>query len=114
MGANQTRVLRGEPDPKTMPASPAGEQFEERVMVATQEQMNLAQLPLKQRDYCAHFLIKYMKCKRDMWPNLFCCKHERHEWEYCQQEEGVYYVQRMKQYERERRLLERQQRREQT
>ncbi|XP_071975052.1 NADH dehydrogenase [ubiquinone] 1 beta subcomplex subunit 7 [Engystomops pustulosus] len=110
MGSNVTRSIRGEPDPKTMPASPVGEQFEERVMVATQEQMNMAQLPLKQRDYCAHYLITLMKCKRDMWPNIFGCKHERHEWEYCQHED---YVQRMKQYERERRLQERQKRRQQ-
>ncbi|XP_069821212.1 NADH dehydrogenase [ubiquinone] 1 beta subcomplex subunit 7 [Dendropsophus ebraccatus] len=111
MGANITRSFSGDPDPKTMPASPTGDQFQERVMVATQEQMNMAQLPLKQRDYCAHHLIKYMKCKRDMWPNIFGCKHDRHEWEYCQHED---YVQRMKQYERERRLAERKKRRLET
>ncbi|XP_077143270.1 NADH dehydrogenase [ubiquinone] 1 beta subcomplex subunit 7 [Ranitomeya variabilis] len=111
MGGNLTRSLRGDPDPKTMPASPVGEPFEERVMVATQEQMNLAQLPLKQRDYCAHHLITFMKCKRDMWPNIFGCKHERHEWEYCQHED---YVQRMKQYERERRLFQRAKRRQES
>lgn len=53
-------------------------------MVATQEQMNLAQLPLEQRDYCAHHLLKLMKCKRDNWPNILACKHERHDWDYCQ------------------------------
>lgn len=56
-------------------------------MVATQEQMNLAQLPLEQRDYCAHYLMKLMKCKRDNWPNLMACKHERHEWDYCEHQE---------------------------
>ncbi|XP_072278425.1 NADH dehydrogenase [ubiquinone] 1 beta subcomplex subunit 7 [Pyxicephalus adspersus] len=112
MGAHLARRYLGEnePDPLNIPASPEGEHFKERVMVATQEQMNLAQLPLAQRDYCAHHLIKYMKCKRDMYPNIFSCKHERHEWEYCQHED---YVQRMKQYERERRLLLRKARKEQ-
>lgn len=56
-------------------------------MVATQEQMNLAMLPLGQRDYCAHHLIKLMKCKRDNWPNFLACKHERHDWDYCEHQE---------------------------
>ncbi|KAK7161112.1 hypothetical protein R3I94_003943 [Phoxinus phoxinus] len=73
----------------------------ERVMVATQEQMNQAMLPVEQRDYCAHHLIKLMKCKRDNFPNFLACKHERHDWDYC---EHVDYVMRMKEYERERRL----------
>ncbi|XP_039628393.1 NADH dehydrogenase [ubiquinone] 1 beta subcomplex subunit 7 isoform X2 [Polypterus senegalus] len=80
---------------------------EAAVMVATQEQMNLAQLPLEQRDYCAHHLMKLMKCKRDNWPNLMACQHERHDWDYCQHQD---YVMRMKEYERERRLLKRKKR----
>ncbi|KAF7225276.1 transcript variant X1 [Nothobranchius furzeri] len=59
----------------------------EREMIATQEQMNLAQLPLEQRDYCAHYLLKLMKCKRDYWPNFLACKHERHDWDYCEHQE---------------------------
>ncbi|XP_063802431.1 NADH dehydrogenase [ubiquinone] 1 beta subcomplex subunit 7 [Pseudophryne corroboree] len=107
MGAHLARRYLGdasEPDPKTLRASPEGPQFQERVMVATQEQMNQALIPVRQRDYCAHHLIKFMKCKRDMWPNIFGCKHERHEWDYCEHED---YVLRMKQYERERRLMKR-------
>ncbi|XP_014885519.1 NADH dehydrogenase [ubiquinone] 1 beta subcomplex subunit 7 [Poecilia latipinna] len=77
------------------------EERKEREMIATQEQMNLAQLPLGQRDYCAHHLIKLMKCKRDNWPNFLACKHERHDWDYCEHQD---YVMRMKEYERERRL----------
>uniref|UniRef100_A0A3P8R3P3 NADH dehydrogenase [ubiquinone] 1 beta subcomplex subunit 7 n=1 Tax=Astatotilapia calliptera TaxID=8154 RepID=A0A3P8R3P3_ASTCA len=72
-----------------------------REMIATQEQMNLAQLPVEQRDYCAHYLLKLMKCKRDNWPNFLACKHERHDWDYCEHQD---YVMRMKEYERERRL----------
>ncbi|KAE8579750.1 hypothetical protein XENTR_v10024166 [Xenopus tropicalis] len=104
MGAHLARRYWGEPepDPNNMPASPEAGVLPERVMVASQEQMNLAQVPLEQRDYCAHHLIELMKCKRDMWPNFLACKHERHEWDLCQHED---YVQRMKQYERERRLL---------
>uniref|UniRef100_A0A8C7JCB2 NADH dehydrogenase [ubiquinone] 1 beta subcomplex subunit 7 n=1 Tax=Oncorhynchus kisutch TaxID=8019 RepID=A0A8C7JCB2_ONCKI len=40
-----------------------------------------------QRDYCAHHLIKLMKCKRDNWPNFLACKHERHDWDYCEHQE---------------------------
>ncbi|MBN3272524.1 NDUB7 dehydrogenase, partial [Polyodon spathula] len=58
-----------------------------QVMVATQEQMNQAQLPIEQRDYCAHHLLKLMKCKRDNWPNFLACKHERHDWDYCEHQE---------------------------
>ncbi|KAK5866262.1 hypothetical protein PBY51_020468 [Eleginops maclovinus] len=77
------------------------EEREAREMVASQEHMNLAQLPLEQRDYCAQHLLKLMKCKRDNWPNFLACKHERHDWDYCEHQD---YVMRMKEYERERRL----------
>ncbi|KAM4689836.1 NADH dehydrogenase [ubiquinone] 1 beta subcomplex subunit 7 [Rhinophrynus dorsalis] len=108
MGAHMVRRYWGdpEPDPDTLRSSPVSADLPERVMVATQEQMNLAQVPLPQRDYCAHHLIQLMKCKRDMWPNFLACKHERHEWDLCQHQD---YVQRMKHYERERRLMLRRQ-----
>lgn len=79
-------------------------------MVATQQEMNDAQLVLQQRDYCAHYLIRLLKCKRDSFPNFLACKHEQHDWDYC---EHLDYVMRMKEYERERRLLQRKKRREQ-
>uniref|UniRef100_G1KTG7 NADH dehydrogenase [ubiquinone] 1 beta subcomplex subunit 7 n=1 Tax=Anolis carolinensis TaxID=28377 RepID=G1KTG7_ANOCA len=81
--------------------------FFRTVMIATQEQMNDAQLPLEQRDYCAHYLITLMKCKRDNFPNIFACAHERHDWDYCEHQD---YVMRMKEFERERRLLTRKKR----
>uniref|UniRef100_A0A6P8PZP5 NADH dehydrogenase [ubiquinone] 1 beta subcomplex subunit 7 n=1 Tax=Geotrypetes seraphini TaxID=260995 RepID=A0A6P8PZP5_GEOSA len=112
MGAHLVRRYTGqpEPDPINPPTFPSELGFgerKERVMVATQEQMNAAQLPLDQRDYCAHYLIKFLKCKRDNWPNFLACSHERHEWDYC---EHLDYVMRMKEYERERRLLVRKKR----
>ncbi|KAG2470583.1 NADH dehydrogenase [ubiquinone] 1 beta subcomplex subunit 7 isoform X1 [Polypterus senegalus] len=114
MGAHLARRYVTERDTEPDPLKPSdfpseygfGER-KERVMVATQEQMNLAQLPLEQRDYCAHHLMKLMKCKRDNWPNLMACQHERHDWDYCQHQD---YVMRMKEYERERRLLKRKKR----
>jgi len=75
---------------------------QERVMIATQEEMNKAQVPLERRDYCAHLYIAMLKCKRDNFPNVFACKHAKHEYEQCEYED---FVMRMKEYERERRLL---------
>ncbi|XP_071799181.1 NADH dehydrogenase [ubiquinone] 1 beta subcomplex subunit 7-like [Asterias amurensis] len=81
---------------------------EERVMVATQQEMNNAQVPLQHRDYCAHLYIAFFQCKRDNFPNVFACKHAKHEYEQC--EYGDFVI-RMKEYERERRLLARAKRR---
>nr|XP_025044958.1 NADH dehydrogenase [ubiquinone] 1 beta subcomplex subunit 7 isoform X1 [Pelodiscus sinensis] len=96
MGAHLARRYLGgedvEPDPLRMPSFDPGlgfEQRKERVMIATQQQMNEAQLPLEQRDYCAHYLIKLLKCKRDSFPNFLACKHERHDWDYCEHLEYV-------------------------
>ncbi|KAM9094299.1 LOW QUALITY PROTEIN: NADH dehydrogenase [ubiquinone] 1 beta subcomplex subunit 7 [Sarcophilus harrisii] len=98
-----------EPDPLQMPTSPhyGFPERKERVMVATQQEMNDAQLLLKQRDYCAHHLIRLLKCKRDSFPNFLACGHEKHIWDLCEHQD---YVSRMKEFERERRLLARQKR----
>lgn len=58
-------------------------------MVATQEQMDAARLPLEQRDYCAHHLLRLMKCRRDYFPNLLACRAQRHDWDYCEHLEYV-------------------------
>ncbi|XP_058513779.1 NADH dehydrogenase [ubiquinone] 1 beta subcomplex subunit 7 [Ochotona princeps] len=117
MGAHLARRYAGdpcaEPDPLRMPTFPPDYGFperREREMVATQQQMSDAQLTLEQRDYCAHYLIRLLKCKRDSFPNFLACKHEQHDWDYC---EHLDYVKRMKEFERERRLLQRKKRREQ-
>ncbi|XP_069460050.1 NADH dehydrogenase [ubiquinone] 1 beta subcomplex subunit 7 [Ambystoma mexicanum] len=113
MGAHLARRYLGdpEPDPLNLPTfSPElgfPEERKERVMIATQEEMNTAQLPLELRDYCAHHLMKLLKCKRDSWPKILACKHERHDWNYCEHQD---FVMRMKEYERERRLLARKKR----
>ncbi|XP_058146513.1 NADH dehydrogenase [ubiquinone] 1 beta subcomplex subunit 7 [Dasypus novemcinctus] len=117
MGAHLVRRYVGdasvEPDPLQTPTFPPDYGLpgrKERVMVATQQEMVDAQLMLNQRDYCAHHLIQLLKCKRDHFPNFLACKHQEHEWHHC---EHLDYVQRMKEFERERRLLQRKKRREQ-
>ncbi|CAO1431231.1 unnamed protein product [Diamesa serratosioi] len=79
----------------------------ERVMIATEEEMQSAKLPLEDRDYCAHKLLQYRACRADVWPFAYKCGHERHEYLHCEYED---YILRMKEYERERRLMERKQR----
>ncbi|XP_784178.1 NADH dehydrogenase [ubiquinone] 1 beta subcomplex subunit 7 [Strongylocentrotus purpuratus] len=76
----------------------------EREMVASQEEMNMARVPMDKRDFCAHFYIAFLKCRRDNFPNLLNCRHAKHEYDHCEYED---FVIRMKEYERERRLLER-------
>uniref|UniRef100_T1H5N3 NADH dehydrogenase [ubiquinone] 1 beta subcomplex subunit 7 n=1 Tax=Megaselia scalaris TaxID=36166 RepID=T1H5N3_MEGSC len=77
----------------------------ERVMIATEAEMVAAKLPLEDRDYCAHKLLKYRSCRADVFPWLYKCHHEKHEYLTCEYED---YILRMKEYEREKRLLARQ------
>ncbi|KAL4665232.1 hypothetical protein H8957_012802 [Semnopithecus entellus] len=116
MGAHLVRRYLGdtsvEPDPLQMPTFPPNYGFperKEREMVATQQEMMDAQLRLQLRDYCAHYLIRLLKCKRDSFPNFLACKQEWHDWHYCEHHD---YVMRMKEFERERRLLQRKKRRD--
>jgi len=73
----------------------------EREMIATEEEMRSAKLPLKDRDYCAHLLLKFRACRKDAWPWAVKCEHEKHAYLNCQYED---FVLRMKEYERERRM----------
>jgi len=86
-----------------------GKQRKERVMVATPEELESAKVPAKMRDYCAHKWIGFEKCKRDAFPFVYRCHHEKHDYEHCQYED---YLIRMKDFERERRLLYRKQRKD--
>lgn len=74
-------------------------------MVATQEEMSAAKVPLQFRDYCAHFYIDWLKCREPRLHNPFlllgACKHEDHLHKDCLYQDTVL---RMKEYERERRL----------
>ncbi|KAK3864147.1 hypothetical protein Pcinc_030135 [Petrolisthes cinctipes] len=76
----------------------------ERVMIATVEEMQSADLPQDSRDYCAHLAIEHRACRQNVWPLAYKCAHEKHQYLNCQYED---FVLRMKEYERERRLLER-------
>lgn len=102
-------------------------------MIATEDEMVSAKLPIEERDYCAHKKIDYLACRADVWPLAYRCAHSKHELMTCQFDELVIfriklllltsidlialcafdfcsYVLRMKEYERERRLMLRRQR----
>lgn len=56
-------------------------------MVATPEQMESAKLEVADRDYCAHLLISYNACRKEVWPWVYQCHHEKHEYQQCEYEE---------------------------
>ncbi|NXP74726.1 NDUB7 dehydrogenase, partial [Ramphastos sulfuratus] len=114
MGAHLARRYLGdaetEPDPLQMPTFPPHLGLPERrprVMVASAEQLAEARVPLEQRDFCAHHLLRLLRCRRDAFPLPWLCHELRHHWDSCQHHD---YVMRMKEFERERRLLQRQKR----
>ncbi|XP_055912821.1 NADH dehydrogenase [ubiquinone] 1 beta subcomplex subunit 7 [Eupeodes corollae] len=96
------------PDPRKEPAFDPQMGFpngrKERVMIATEAEMQSAKLAQEDRDFCAHKLLKYRACRSDKFPWVYKCHHEKHEYMTCEYED---YVLRMKEYERERRLMER-------
>jgi len=76
-----------------------------RVSHVTEEEMDAAHLDANQRDYCAHKLIPLLKCKRDEFPFIqWKCGELKAAYDHCQHDD---YIMRMKEFERERRLLER-------
>ncbi|KAI4461361.1 nadh:ubiquinone oxidoreductase b18-like subunit [Holotrichia oblita] len=81
----------------------------ERAIKATAEELQSAKVHPKDRDYCSDFLLKFRACRKDNFPWVVKCEHEKHAYLHCQHED---FVLRMKEFERERRLLERQKRKE--
>ncbi|KAH0549358.1 NADH dehydrogenase [ubiquinone] 1 beta subcomplex subunit 7 [Cotesia glomerata] len=81
-----------------------------RAMVATEQELMAARIPLDKRDYCAHHYLKLEQCRYYNVPWMIKCSAEKHAWDQCAYED---YVLRMKEYERERRLLVRQKRKQQ-
>lgn len=57
------------------------------VMIATEEEMKSAKLPLEDRDYCAHIALKVFQCRKEVWPWAYKCTPEKHEYLNCQYEE---------------------------
>jgi hypothetical protein len=50
----------------------------------TQEEMQILNIPLDKRDYCAHYFRAIMICTQQYWPSQYgYCEPERHAWEQC-------------------------------
>ncbi|CAH1773501.1 unnamed protein product [Owenia fusiformis] len=81
----------------------------ERVMQVTEEEMLAMNISKNQRDYCVHKLMEYKKCRNEKFPYVASCAHERHDWDLCVYDD---FVLRMKEYEREKRLIQRQARKQ--
>lgn len=73
-------------------------------MIATEAEMNSAKLHPRDRGYCAHKWIDYQACLKNTQPFYWKCRHARHEYAECEFADTVL---RMKEWERERRLIER-------
>lgn len=61
-------------------------------MIATEEEMISAKLPLEERDYCAHKKIDYLACRADVWPFAYKCAHSKHEVLTCLADELVFTI----------------------
>lgn len=79
-------------------------------MIATELEMDSAKLTPPERDYCAHKLMALKGCFKKTVPFVWRCKRERHELHECEWEDQLI---RMKEWERERRLRQREYRKEQ-
>ncbi|XP_059143065.1 NADH dehydrogenase [ubiquinone] 1 beta subcomplex subunit 7-like [Physella acuta] len=77
----------------------------ERRVLATREELDKANIPLKRRDYCVDYFLALTKCKQEHFPRLIShCSKQLHEWEHCELNDQTM---RVKEWERERRLKER-------
>lgn len=52
-------------------------------MIATNEEMEAARVPVNYRDYCAHHFIKWQNCLRSKFLH-WNCHHEELDWEKCE------------------------------
>ncbi|KAK0425458.1 hypothetical protein QR680_009212 [Steinernema hermaphroditum] len=76
-----------------------------REMKVSMKDMDEWNLKPGQRDYCAHLLIPLMRCQKKYAPFAgHMCDADRHNWDRCEYDD---YIMRIKEYERERRLLQR-------
>ncbi|XP_060813338.1 NADH dehydrogenase [ubiquinone] 1 beta subcomplex subunit 7 [Bombus pascuorum] len=82
----------------------------QRVMPLSEEDMIAAKIPLDCRDYCAHLYLEYKRCFIKKFPFIILCAEEIQNYKECQHEDDVL---RAKEYERERRLLIRERRKQQ-
>lgn len=69
--------------------------------------MDLAKLDYRERDYCAHLYMDLRLCFKKNFPFHYRCRNEKHAFMECEFEDQLI---RIKEWERERRLNEREKR----
>jgi len=89
-------------EPKNDPLLGFDNGRKERSVKTSEQEMYSAKIPIADRDYCIDYLMTFRDCRKDNWPYAANCEHEKHAYLTCQYED---YVNRMKEYERERRLM---------
>lgn len=106
MGTFNTRHLDLNMDDKPSFKTNDGFNFKrkERQTHIPVEHLISAKIPPEFRDYCAHILMDYLVCRHKHMPLVYRCHHEKHAYLNC---EHADYILRMKEFERERRLRER-------
>lgn len=110
LGTATTRHLGLKMDQEPTFASDKGFSYKRqtrRAVKATTDELNSAKIPTELQDYCADELLAYQVCRYEHMPFLIECDCERHAYLSCEQQD---YVIRMKEFERERRLIERENR----
>ena len=60
--------------------------------VMTEEQMEAALIEPMWRDYCAHHLVDFYRCRREHFPWVIACKPELHVWQQCEADEYVIHI----------------------
>ncbi|KAK4472252.1 hypothetical protein MN116_003522 [Schistosoma mekongi] len=105
-------VLATYKDPNSMPDIFKGPIFDQldgfpegrkrRSFILTEDEMIASGLRSHERDYCAHILVAFKKCRKEhLFPEFFCSDF-KHKYSDCKRDDLVL---RMKEYERERRLM---------
>lgn len=56
-------------------------------MKLTEAEMQSAKLPMSERGYCADKALDILVCRRQNWPFVYKCAHEKHSYLNCQYEE---------------------------
>ncbi|KAG9510418.1 NADH dehydrogenase [ubiquinone] 1 beta subcomplex subunit 7 [Fragariocoptes setiger] len=112
MGASMTiGALDDRPDPgKPSPYDPLygfPRGRKKRELGVTEEEMNSVGLDDDQRDYCSKEKVELKACIRNNAPLWYRCYHQKHAIAECYYQDHIH---NMKEYERERRLAERQRR----
>uniref|UniRef100_A0A6F9DMX3 NADH dehydrogenase [ubiquinone] 1 beta subcomplex subunit 7 n=1 Tax=Phallusia mammillata TaxID=59560 RepID=A0A6F9DMX3_9ASCI len=112
MGTSLSRSFHQEDEP--MDKAEIYEKFKDtsrpvREMKCTTEEMDLANIPKANRDYCAHLYMDFMKCRRDWFPEMYRCSDLLHKYQHCTVHDIKH---RMMDYERAKRLMAREKRRQ--